>query len=785
MKYILTFLLLLPGLLLAQNKNFSISGTVRDAKTGEELIGANIKVKETGSGAITNTYGFYSISLPAGTYNLSISYLGYDNQTKIVKLAANTTLNIELSESIKDLSETVITGKRADDNVSENKMSVVSIDVKTVKKIPLLAGEADLIKALQLLPGVQAAGDGSTQSIVRGGNFDHNLVLLDEAVVYNPSHAVGFFSVFNGDAIKDFELYKGGIPSRYGGRLASVLDVRMRDGNSKNYNVSGGIGILSSRLTIEGPIQKEKSNFLLSARRSYFDVFFPLAEQTRDATLYFGDLNAKMSFKLSEKDRLYVSAYTGADRLGFGGLFGFGWGNTTFTTRWNHLFNPKWFVNTSLIYSRYNYRVDFNISPNLNSIRRNFIDDYTIKSDFTNYYSNKSTFKMGFWGTYHNFSPGRLEPITSESIISAATLPNKKTISTNFYGSHEYKHSARLTIEYGLRISTFSNVGGREFVYANGQKNFFRDGSIRPGAIVDTTFYQDGEIYNTHINPEPRFNATYKINSVSSIKGSYNRMVQYLHLIQNVTASTGQEFWTPTTPSIKPQVADQVAIGYFRNFFDNTWEGSVEVYYKNMMNTVEIIDNANLNFNEAIESQLVAGQGRAYGAEFYLKKNVGATTGWISYTLSKSERRADNINRGEWYNFRFDRRHYLTVIVSHDFNKRFNVSGNFVFATGDAFTGPVGQYVVNGRNIALYSDRNALRIPAYHRMDLSATLITKKKEGKYRPQEASWVFSIYNVYARKNFFSLEFRPDENTGANAAFKSYLFTIVPAVTYNFKF
>ncbi len=784
--FLIIVLLLASSFTASMAQEVTLSGRITDAETGEELIGANLYVQELKTGAVTNVYGFYSFTLPKGTYHITYSYVGYEERDTTLKLNADMSINIELKEESLEFKEAVVTGDKVDKNITENKMSVVSIDVKTVKKIPILLGEVDIIKAIQLLPGVQSAGDGNTLSIVRGGNVDHNLVLLDEAVVYNPSHVVGFFSVFNGDAVKDFELYKGGIPSQYGGRLASVMDIRMKDGNTKKFSASGGIGILSSRLTLEGPIQKEKSSFLISGRRSYFDLFFPLSDMTKDAIANFGDLNMKVNFKLSEKDRLYVSAYTGRDRLGFAGIAGFGWGNTTTTARWNHIFNQKLFLNTSVIYSRYNYQIDFNLAKNLNFQRKNYIEDIGIKQDYTYYANPKNTLRWGFWNTFHTFLPGRIEPITSESIITAASLPKKRAMSQAYYVSHEWKPIGRFEMEYGFRLSVFSNVGeGREFLYANGQKNYFQDGSVRPGSITDTVSYESGQFYNTYANIEPRLNMVYRLNSKSSIKASYNRMTQYLHLIQNIAASTGQEFWTPSTPSIKPQIADQVAVGYFRNFFDNQVEGSVEVYYKHMSNTVELIDNAAIDFTENIESQLVAGKGRAYGAEFFLRKTKGKTTGWIAYTLAKSERKADNINRNEWYNFRFDRRHYLTVVASHDLNKRINVSGSFILATGDAYTAPVGQYTLNGTVIPLYSDRNALRIPAYHRLDLSATLYRKKVEGKTYKNESSWVFSIYNVYGRRNFYTLDFRVDENTGQNAAYKTYLFRMVPSVTYNFKF
>lgn len=784
-----TFLFLLVFGLAAKvsGQNVTLSGRITDAKTGEELIGANVFVKELKTGAVTNSYGFYSLSIPKGTYSFVFSYTGYTDLTETIELKANLQKDIELKEDQKVLKEVLISGERVDKNITENKMSVVSIDVNTVRKIPILLGEVDIIKALQLMPGVQAAGDGSTLTVVRGGNIDHNLVLLDEAVVYNPTHVIGFFSVFNGDAVKDFELYKGGIPSQYGGRLASVLDVRMRDGNTKNLSVSGGIGLLSSRLTLEGPVIKDKASFIVSGRRSYFDIFFPLSEQADGAIAYFGDLNAKINFKLSDKDRLYISAYYGQDNLGFGdGIFGFGWGNTTTTARWNHIFNSKWFSNASLIYSRYNYRFDINIAKNLNFQRLNYIDDIGAKYDVTYYASPKSSVKMGLFNTYHIFQPGVVTPITSESLIKADSLPTKRAFSQAYYVSHKYDLNARINVEYGARLSLFSNLGtGREFVYENNEITRFVNGSVIPGNITDTLFYNNNGIYNTFYGLEPRLNILYKLNAKSSIKASYNRMYQYMHLIQNIVASTGQEFWTPSTPNIKPQRADQVAIGYFRNFLNDQLEASVETYYKGMNNTVELIDNANIDFNEAIESQIVAGIGRSYGAEFLVRKDKGRFTGWVSYTLSKSERKADNINNNEWYDFRFDRRHYFTVVASYDFTERLNVSSSFIYSTGNAYTAPIAQYELEGKRVALYSERNANRIPEYHRMDLSLTYKTRQKPNARLKNEGSWVLSIFNLYGRKNVYTLEFRQDPDTGETAAYMTYLTRVVPSITYNFKF
>ncbi len=786
------WLLILPNSILAQTKNYTISGEVTDAKNGEELIGASIAIAELKTGTTTNAYGFYSISLPAGFYKVEISYVGYESVIKELVINQNIKLNVELKESQKALKEVVVNSdKISNNNVTQNKMSVVKIDVKQVKKIPILLGEVDIIKAIQLLPGVQAAGDGSTNFIVRGGNIDHNLVLLDEAVVYNPSHVLGFFSTFNGDAIKDFELYKGGIPAQYGGRLASVLDVHMKDGNSKKFGASGGIGILSSRLTVEAPIIKDKSSFLISGRRSYFDVFFPLSPQLSEVTAYFGDLNIKLNYAISDKDKIYLSGYFGRDDLALDEAFGFGWGNYTGTLRWNHIFSSKLFVNTSLVYSRYNYNFDINLGENLSFSRINYLNDVNIKVDGTYFLNNKNVIKFGAKANKYEFLPGRIEPVQSTSIVEAQTLPVKNAIQQDIYGSHSTKFGARSSLEYGARISIFSNIGsGRSINYVGGNPTYIENGQIKENAkdpLNPYTNYGSNEIYNTFIGFEPRINYTYVINDNSSLKGSYNRMYQYMHLIQNITASVGQEFWTPSDNYIKPQIADQVAVGYFRNFLDNKIEFSAEGYYKVLSNTIELREGADIQFNEAIEGQIVAGEGRSYGIEFFARKQSGNTTGWLGYTISKSERRADNINKGNWYNFRFDRTHYLTFVLNQKINERVSISGNFVFATGEAFTQASQRYSLFGdeQPSIYYGSRNNARFPAYHRADVSLTLGRKKKPGRIYKNESDWVFAIYNVYGRKNAYTLSYANDENTGVPIINKWYLFTIVPSVTYNFKF
>jgi len=790
--FLFTFLIAFSSNLLAQTKKFSISGEVRDVQNGEDLIGAVISVPSLKVGVSTNAYGFYSLSLEPGNYEVEISYVGYQTQKIKIELNQNIRLPISLKVKEKELNEVVVKTDKADaSNVQSNKMSVVKLDIKQVKKIPLLLGELDIVKAVQLLPGIQQAGDGNTLFVVRGGNVDHNLVLLDEAVVYNPSHVLGFFSVFNGDAIKDFEIYKGGIPSNYGGRLASVLDVRMKDGNNKRLEASGGIGLLSSRLTIEGPIIKEKGSFMISGRRSYFDLFFPFSDATKDASAYFGDLNLKANMILGKNDKVFVSGYAGRDKLGFGKFFGFGWGNYTGTIRWNHLFNDKLFFNTRLVYSKYDYGFDLNISDNLNFTRSNFINDLNLKTEGNFYISPKNSLKFGAKVSYLKFEPGTRTKITAASTINDASLPAKRALEQDYFVSHNFQINSRLSTEYGARLSVFSNIGeGRSINYLNNQTVVLDNGNLKEGEQLSGdaqyTNYKNGEIYKTNFGLEPRINLIYLLNTGNSIKASYNRMYQYMHLIQNVTASTGQEFWTPTDRYIKPQSADQFALGFFKNTLNNTIELSAEVYYKWMNNTVELRNGADIQFNEAIEAQVVSGVGRAYGLELFARKQSGKTTGWLSYALSKSERKADYINNGEWYSFRFDRRHYLSLVVNHELSNRISLGANFVYATGEAYTEASQRYQILGSNqpSIYYGARNGARLPDYHRMDLSITINRKKMPNVIYKNESNWVISIYNVYGRKNAYTLSYENDKN-GNPIIQKWYLFTFVPSVTYNFKF
>lgn len=780
-----------------EQKRFAISGTIKDAKNGEELVGASVSVKELKTGVITNAYGFYSLSLLPGKYTLEVSYMGYETQVHPIELNADIKLNISMTENQRQLKEVVISDNKQEKHVTQNRMSVVSMEMKEVKKIPLLMGEMDVIKAVQLLPGVQAAGDGSTNMIVRGGNIDQNLILLDEAIVYNPSHAIGFFSVFNGDAVKDFDLYKGGIPAQFGGRISSVMDVRMRDGNQNNFGVSGGIGVLSSRLTVEGPIKKNHSSFIVSGRRTYFDLFMKASpdKEISNSAAGFYDLNAKVNIKLGEKDRLFISGYFGRDYINVSGIFKNGWGNQTGTLRWNHLFNKKLFSNTTFIFSRFNYNFGLDIPTQEFNYDAN-ITNIGFKEDMTYYITPKHTLRFGTWLTYHLFKPGQLTPDNDNTIYNEMELDRTKAFEQNYYLSHQFEITHRLGIEYGLRLSGFSNIGNNNTTYTLD--------AARTG-ITDSIVRKDGEVYNTYFNFEPRFNLRYTINEVSSVKLSYNRMAQYLHMVSPITASTGQDMWVASSHNIKPQTGDQYAIGYFRNI--GKFEASVETYYKEMNNVVDLRDNANdLLLNKAIEREIRQGNGKAYGLELMLRKQQGRATGWVSYALAKTDREIEGINGGKVYPFRFDRRHQINIVMAYNFSERVNLSANWVFASGEAVTMPTGRYEIEGRVVPQFSSRNAYRVPDYHRMDLSLTLYRKKVEGKKFKNESSWVFSLYNAYGRKNVYSITFEEkteklrDANgnvlkdefdndrvrkTGETQAIKTYLFTFVPGITYNFKF
>jgi hypothetical protein len=752
-------------------KTFTVNGIVKSAATGETLIGASVKISGTSQlGTSTNNYGFYSINLPAGQYKFEVSYIGYVTITKDLNITANTKQDFSIEES-NNLSEVVITSVRRNENLVKPQMGVEKLNVKDIQNIPVLFGEKDILKTLQLLPGIKSAGEGNSGFYVRGGATDQNLILLDEAPVYNASHLLGFFSTFNSDAIKDVTVYKGGMPAQYGGRLSSVLDVRMNDGNRKETTFEGGIGLISSRLKVEGPFVKDKSSFMISGRRTYADAFLALAPDTslRNNTLYFYDLNAKANYQIDDKNTVYLSGYFGRDKLGLSNTFGFNWGNATGTLRWNHLFSNRLFSNTSLIVSKYDYTIENFLSGSEFQVNSS-IRDFNLKQDFNFSLNNKHELKFGFDAIHHTIAPGEISS-PSTSSVNEIKIENRKGIELAAYISDQYDVSDRIKLVYGLRISSFSLLGGGNF------KTYNAD-----GLETSSTFYKSGEIVKSYFNLEPRFSASFQLDDTKSIKTSYTRNVQNLHLMSNSTATSPTDLYIMNSLNTKPELADQFSLGYFNNFKDNDYEFSAEVYYKPMQNQIEYRNGTDLRGNQNVEADLIYGRGRAYGMELFFKKKYGKFNGWVGYTLSKTERQFDLISNGSWFNARQDRPHDVSVVGIYKPGKRWIFSSTFVYSSGNAVTFPIGKYVLDGQTVFLYGDRNSSRTPDFHRLDVSATL-----EGKPNKKfKSSWNFGIYNLYNRKNPFSIDFQDNpDNTTQTQAVQTSLFGIIPSVTWNFKF
>jgi len=779
--YLVSILLLLVSMhLFAGNesdpsiKRYNISGHIKDAETGEDLFGASVLVVELSTGSVANEYGFYSVSLPKGTYTLRFSYTGYEVQQQKINLEKDIHNDISLRPNTAILKEVEIKAERSDANVKAPEMSVVKMDVKTINKIPALMGEVDIIKAIQLLPGVQAVSEGSSGFSVRGGSPDQNLILLDEATVYNASHFLGFFSVFNNDAIKDVKLYKGDLPAQYGGRLASVLDVRMKDGNQKKFSGTGGIGLISSRLTLEGPIIKDNTSFLLSGRRTYADLFLFLAkdEGVKDSRLYFYDFNAKLNHTIDENNRLFFSGYFGQDI--FSNPFAYmKLGNTTATARWNHLFSQKIFSNFTFVYSRYNYNLGTANNDEPSSfLWTSNLQDYQLKGDFTYYPSTKHTLRFGFSSTLHVFDPGKAKGTSEESLFTEYKLERAYGLESGLYISDDYTVNSLLILKYGLRFSLFQNIGP-DTVYLYDQ-DFDLSGSV---------VHKSGDFYNTYAGLEPRLGLVYLLNEVSSVKASYSHTYQYLQLAQNSTAGTPLDIWFSASPNVRPQVADQVALGYFRNFRKNTLETSVEVYYKNMRRSIDFKDHAELLLNKQLEGELRFGDSWSYGIELMVAKPEGRLSGWVSYTFSRTWREFNDINDGKKYPAPYDSPHDVSVVANFDASERISLSANWIYSTGKPVTFPTGRALIDGVVLPIYSDRNAYRMMDYHRLDLSVTLKQKPKESWF-----NWdlVFSVYNAYNRHNTWAINFVQDaENPYVTYAEQTYLFGIIPAITFNFRF
>ena len=773
--------------LVSAQEKFTISGYITDYESGETLIGATALVKELGNGAVSNEYGFYSISVPEGSYTLEFSYIGFGNIIKSVSLSANYKLDVELGEMKNELAEVVVTAKEEDSNVREVSMSVNKLDITTIKSMPTLLGEVEIIRSLQLLPGVNSVGEGATGFNVRGGSIDQNLILLDEAPVYNSSHLFGFFSVFNPDAVKDVKLYKGGIPSRYGGRLSSILDVRMKEGNKKKLNINGGVGFIFSRLSVEAPINKDKSSLIVAARRSYIDVLAKpfLSESLNGSELNFYDLTLKTNYDINDKNRLFISGYFGRDNFGFGDQAGFNWGNKTGTIRWNHLFSERLFSNLTFYFSDYDYQIKFGNDSQNKFDWNASIQNIGVKPEFSFFLKPGNLLKFGGQSILYTFDPGNAVGV-SEGEERDFSLPQKYAMENAVYVENEIDITTTIKANYGLRLSSFTYLGkGTAYEYADGIPGERR-------YATSATEYDDWESIKTYYNFEPRLSLQMQLSSNNSIKGSYNRTTQYIHLVSNTTAATPVDVWTPSTNNIRPSTADQVAFGYFQNLNDNTYELSAEVYYKTMNNLVDYIDGADLLLNQFIEGDLIEGEGRAYGIELMAKKTKGKFNGWLSYTLARTERQTPGINGGEWYASRFDQLHNLSLTGFYEINDRWTTSANFAFNTGSPTTFPTTRYTIQGFVVPhnANEERNNVRLPNYHRLDLSITRKGKIKKGKR--WTGDWVFSVYNVYNRKNAFSIFFAQEDgripigsSVNTDAYRLSVIGSFIPSVSYNFKF
>ncbi|WP_310993017.1 TonB-dependent receptor [Aequorivita marina] len=786
MKNILLFLLLLASVSVFSQEKFTLSGTISEADTGETLFGVNVIIPALETGTVTNQYGYYSITLPKGDYEVYYSSIGFATQNVQVSLSEDTKQNLALTTDTESLDEVVLKADGEKLNIRSSQMSVNTLSASTIKKIPVVLGEADVIKSITLLPGVTSAGEGASGFNVRGGAADQNLILLDEATLYNSSHLFGFFSVFNPDAIKDLTLYKGGIPARYGGRISSVLDIYQKDGNKREYHASGGIGLVASRLLLEGPIQKDKASFLIGGRSSYAHLFLPLFDN--DNIAYFYDLNTKLSYNINANNRLYLSGYFGRDVFEISDTFANNFGNTTLNLRWNHLFTDRLFSNLSLIYSDYYYGLELKfVEFDFDSGIRNF----NLKYDFTHYIADNIDLRYGINSIYYKFNPGSVTPTTEESGVNPFKLTDKYAWENAAYLDAEIEVSDKISIQAGLRLSTFNRLGQDElFAYQNDNPILY-DPNLdiyKKAKPIDTLSFDRSETISSFANLEPRFAVSYLLNDDASIKASYNRMAQYVHLISNTTSPTPFDIYAPSGKYIDPQLADQVALGYFRNFPNYSLE--VETFYKKVKNRLDYVDDADLIANNAVEQILLKGEARAYGLEVLFRKNTGKLQGWIAYTLSKSEQRTPGrteletgINNGAWYNSPWDKTHDISVTGQYELSQKWSFGANFIFQTGQPTTYPIGQYRYNGLVVPVYEARNSSRLSAFHRLDLSATW-TPKPESKKRWQ-GEWVFSIYNAYNRKNAASISFRENTDIRQNEAVRLSIFGIIPSVTYNFKF
>ena len=766
---ILMLLFLLPLVTNGQER-FTISGNIKDKESGEDLIGVTIYSPSLVKGTSSNSYGFYSLSLPSGTYKIEFSFVGYEKVAEEIEFTHDRELNINLIPLITEIDEAVVSAVRGDRNISAPQMGVEKINLDVIDKIPVFFGEKDILKSVQLLPGISAASEGSTGYSVRGGSPGQNLILLDEAPVYSSSHLLGFFSVFNSDAINDATIYKGSIPAEFGSRAASVLNISMNNGNNKRFRAKGGIGIVASKLSIEGPIARDKSSYIISGRRTYADLaaklILPDNIISNDTKFFFYDLNSKLNFIINNRNRLFFSGFYGKDMFQLGDNIGTSWENITGTIRWNHLFNDKLFSNSSVIYSKYDYGFIFGSS----SLKlRSGIEDIGFKEKVTWYINPENTIKAGLDITHHRFSPGEIT--TNEVINYQVIRKEKQAFEGSIFIQNEQEISSRLSANYGIRLSGFSQTG----------PGWFYEYSIT-GVPADSVFFEEGKYAYPAYSAEPRISFNYKTGTESSLKLSYNRISQYLHLFSNTTSGSPTDVWMPASNNLKPLLTDHFSAGYFKNFLENNVETSVEIYYKNIINASDYKDGADIVFNEHLESQILSGSGRGYGVELYVKKKSGKFTGWISYTLSKTENKIEGISNNDWYPVRYDRTHDFSVVSVFKLSERIDISCTWIYSTGNAVTFPGGMYIVNNNPVPYYTERNSYRMPPYHRMDLNLRVSGKKR----KRFNSAWDFSVYNLYNRRNAYMITFRESESIqGENEAVRLSLFGIVPSITYKFSF
>lgn len=790
-----------------------LSGYVRDAASGESLVSANVRSLGNGgegnhtlASASTNAYGFFSLRLPPGQVRIEFSHIGYNAKTMDLDLSADTILRVDLEPS-GVLDEIVVSATATRNQLNTPQMGLSQVDLQDVRQVPVLLGERDVLKTIQLLPGVLSGGEGSSTFFVRGGMGDQNLILLDDATVFNASHLFGFFSTFNSDAIKQVDLYKGEMPAQYGGRLASVLDIQMLEGNNKSFQAEGGIGLIASRLKVEGPIVRDRASFVLSGRRTYADMFLRLSsdETVNQSQLYFYDLNLKANYQLNDRNRLYLSGYFGKDMLGYSDVFRFGWGNSTASLRWNRLWNHQLFSNTTLVYSDYNYRVDL-LDETVDFVIASRIGGYNLKQDFHYYPDADHVVRFGLDARLQQMRPATIDA-GEESPVNTLDIQQRSGLEIAAYASHEWTVSSRLSMVYGLRANQYLLLGpGVFFDYdaATGSIEGVRgadfdyhisDFDLEPGqleippgvgrdeivALLGTP-YGKRDVVHRYWALEPRLSLNYRLDEQSSLKAAVTRNSQFIHQLSNATSSLPTDSWVLSSNNVKPQFADQFSVGYYRNFAGDAYEFSVESYYKDMRNQIEYRDGADLPTNDHLDAELVFGIGRSYGVEWHLKKQRGRWHGWLSYALSKSERKFDQLNGGRWFNARQDRTHDFSGVLMYELGPHWSLSGTFVYATGHAVTFPSGKYTIDGQTLWYYHERNGYRMPDYHRLDIGVNWERPSTKGF----SSSWSFGLFNAYNRKNAYIIDFREGEyNAEQTEIYRIALFGAIPSVTWNFKF